>query len=235
MLPLTEQCPKPLLKVAGKCLIEHHIEKLVKAGFREIVINVSYLGDMIEEHLGNGERYGASIAFSQEDTPLETGGGLLKALSLIGDEPFLLVNGDVWTDFPFSSLLPRRDIFEYVANNGAYLFLTPNPEHNPKGDFYFCDDERKKIFTLDERQKYKASDGPLDFSTWTYSGISIIHPNLIANYPQRREKFALLEVFKHAMLNQQLFGETYEGAWIDVGTPERLAQVEKMLQTSFQL
>ncbi|VUD40371.1 UTP--glucose-1-phosphate uridylyltransferase [Thalassocella blandensis] len=217
MLPLTEHCPKPLLKVRGKCLIEHHIEKLVAAGFCEIVINVSYLAEQVIEHLGNGERYGADIQFSLEERPLETGGGLLKALPLLGEEPFVLVNGDVWTDFPFSALSERKDIFTGVSAGDTRLFLVENPDHNPSGDFAF---KRKGDALSDElvlRDSVVAHG-----KSYTFSGISILNPALIAQYPSKREKFPLLEVFQYAIEQQQLKGEIYSGRWVDVGTPQRL-------------
>lgn len=226
MLPLTEHCPKPLLRVNGKCLIEHHIEKLVAAGFCDIVINVSYLGDMVVKHLGDGAKYGARIQFSHETVPLETGGGLLKALPLIGDDPFLLVNGDVWTDYPFSSLLTRREIFTKVAENGAYLFLVQNPVHNPEGDFVFTSDVAVAGDLIALKGNTQQAENT---STYTFSGLSVINPKLIESYPHKREKFALLEVFKHAIESRKLWGEIFSGQWVDVGTPERLEQVNQLV------
>ena len=129
--PLTEKTPKPLLKVGVKPLIQYHIERLASAGVRELVINTSWLGDQIESFLGDGSRFGVSIAWSREAEPLDTGGGIRRALPLLGSDPFLVINGDVWTNYPLDSLVER----EWADEIEAHLVLVPNPTHNPEGDF----------------------------------------------------------------------------------------------------
>lgn len=215
MLPLTENCPKPLLNVGDKCLLEYHIEKLVAAGIKNIVVNIAYLADMIVERIGDGRQYGANIQYSRESRPLETGGGLLHAMHLLDDKPFLLVNGDVWTDLPFSQLLGRKDCIALAEDAGAFLFLVNNPDHHPAGDFGFVG--TTQCITQEAETR------------WTYSGISIISPGLISTFPQKREKFPLIEAFRYAIEHKKLFGEVYEGEWLDVGTEQRLNALRERL------
>jgi N-acetyl-alpha-D-muramate 1-phosphate uridylyltransferase len=198
MRPLTDRTPKPLLKAGAYTLIEHTVMQLVRNGFHEIVINHAYLGEQIEQTLGNGEGYGASIVYSREgDSALETGGGLLKALPLLGNEPFLVVNGDIATDFPFARL-------QHAPLNLAHLVLVDNPSHHPAGDFAL----RGK--TVIETPEHRL----------TFSGVGVYHPELFIEC--KPGKFPLAPLLKAAIRNGSVSGEKYDGFWMDVGTPERL-------------
>lgn len=212
MRPLTDNCPKPLLAVAGKPLIVHHIEKLVALGISEIVINHAYLGHMIEQALGDGNQFGCRIQYSAEVKALETGGGILNALPLLtaganSEQAFLLVNGDVWLDW---------DRIELPANiqGLCHLWLVENPEHNPKGDFVLT--ENNDVFN-------KESESP----ALTFSGVSLIKPALFQG--AEHGAFPLAPLLRQAMANHSVSGELYRGNWVDVGTPERLQQVEDLL------
>ena len=206
MRPLTDKTPKPLLKVAGQCLIEYHIKHLVAAGFTEIVINHAYLGEQIEQTLGDGQRYGAKLHYSAEGIALETGGGIFKALPLLGNAPFLVINGDVWCDYPFNQL---RNI---LTTELVHLILVNNPEHNPKGDF--C---------LVNNRVNNESEPRL-----TYSGIGVYHPDFFKDCKAGR--FQLAPLLINAMKTGQVSGEHYKEQWIDIGTPERLEHLEKILK-----
>ncbi|MDH5258312.1 MAG: nucleotidyltransferase family protein [Gammaproteobacteria bacterium] len=206
MRPLTDSCPKPLLQVGEQKLIEYHIRNLVQAGIKEIVINHAYLGDQIEDYLGDGSRYDAEIFYSAEDEALETGGGIFKALPLLGNELFVLVNGDVWTDYDFSQL-PSK-----IAGL-AHLVMISNPEHNINGDFSLEND----LLTQSEKNKL------------TYSGIGVYHPRLFKDCIAG--KFPLAPLLKMAMNEKQITGEYYSGKWVDVGTPERLNELDKTLRS----
>jgi len=206
MRPLTLETPKPLLQVRGVSLIEHHILRLANAGVRDLVINIAYLGDKIRAALGDGARFGVSIQYSLEPEPLETAGALRHALPLLGDEPFLLVNGDVWTDYPFAQLTQR------CPSGGGHLVLVPNPPHKTAGDFSL--DKDGLVQKLGE-------------SGYTFSGISLLSPRLIRDYPQARRQFPLREVFEWAIQRSALTGELFPGTWCDVGTPERLAELNE--------
>lgn len=201
MRPLTDKTPKPLLKIKGKCLIEYNIANLVKNGFKEIVINHAYLGEQIEQTLGNGERYGAEISYSSEYTALETGGGIFKALPLLGTSPFLVVNSDIWCDYPFVNLA-------HPPTKLAHLILVDNPAHNPHGDFH-----------LKQQQVYQTGNPCL-----TFSGIGIYHPNLFNNCSAGR--FSLVPLLIKAMQAGKVSGEHYQGQWMDIGTPARFQQLE---------
>jgi len=207
MRPLTLETPKPLLPVKGTSLIGHHIQRLKNAGVQEVVINIAYLGEKIRAALGSGEDYGVRIQYSVEPEPLETAGALLHALPLLGDAPFILVNGDVWTDYPFTHLLQKP------LNHLGHLVLVPNPAHKLLGDF-----------SLGENERLQELDGETSF---TFSGISLLSPQLIATYPQQRAKFPLREIFGWAIQNQQLTAELFAGTWCDVGTPERLMELNR--------
>lgn len=212
MKPLTDHCPKPLLPVAGKPLIQHLIEKLVAVGFQQIVINHAYLGHMIEAVLGNGEQFGCKLLYSAEAEPLETAGGIIKALPLLTDdgqssEPFLLVNGDVWVDWDFADVKRSFDGL-------GYLFLVANPEFNLKGDFVLQPDG-----TIIDRGESQVGH--------TFSGISWLSPQLFNGL--EAGKRALAPVLRAAMAADQMRGELLEKQWIDVGTPQRLQQVESLI------
>ncbi|MDR0280065.1 MAG: nucleotidyltransferase family protein [Paucimonas sp.] len=206
MRPLTLHTPKPLVPVAGVPLIEYHLRALAAAGFTEVVINHAWLGQQIEDHLGDGSRWGLSLRFSPEVEPLETGGGIFKALPLLGDEPFLLVNGDIWTDYDFTRLRqPLQGL--------AHLVLVDNPGHHGAGDF-----------RLNAGQ---VEDGAGADDTLTFSGISVIDPALFDGC--QAGAFKLAPLLRQAMAGGQVSGEHFRGHWVDVGTLERLAEVERLL------
>ncbi|GAB6040445.1 nucleotidyltransferase family protein [Endothiovibrio diazotrophicus] len=204
MRPLTDHTPKPLLPAGGKRLIEYHLERLAAAGFREVVINLAHLGGQIRNHLGDGGRYGLAVAYSQEpEGALETGGGIFNALPLLGDAPFLVVNGDVWCDYPFGGMDEPRGL--------AHLVLIDNPEHNPKGDFAL------------ENGMVK-SDGE---SKLTFSGIGLYRPELFAGC--QPGPFPLAPLLRAAMARGEVSGEHYSGQWLDIGTPQRLEALNQAL------
>jgi MurNAc alpha-1-phosphate uridylyltransferase len=210
MRPLTDAAPKPLLPVGGKRLIEYHLDNLARAGFREIVINTAWLGDMIEQALGSGERYGLAITYSHErPEALETGGGIFRALPLLGSAPFLLVNGDVWTDIDFGAL--RRDP---PLGSLAHLVLVPNPPQHPRGDFVLA--------------QGLVSEG--EGTRHTYSGIGIFRPELFAGCEPG--KFPLLPLLRRAIAERRLSGELHTGRWHDIGTVERLNALDAELRRS---
>lgn len=212
MRPLTDHTPKPLLPCCGKPLIVYHIEALVAAGVTELVINHSYLGEQIEQVLGDGSQFGASIHYSAEAEPLETAGGIIQALPLLGEQPFILCNGDVWTEFPFQRLLDTR----LADNELAHLIMVENPPQHPDGDFFVHDDGRLSI------------TGHAGAQRRTYAGISLIDPQLFAG--EARGALALIKPLLQAMASGQVSGQYYPGPWTDVGTPQRLAALEKTLQ-----
>ncbi|PCI18697.1 MAG: mannose-1-phosphate guanylyltransferase [Piscirickettsiaceae bacterium] len=202
---LTDLCPKPLLQVAGKSLIEHHILGLKAQGFKEFVINVAYRGQQIMELLRSGEQWGVNIVYSDEgNNALETGGGLFKALPLLGENHFLVVNADIWTDYPFGVLRDKVDKM-------AHLVLVPNPSHHAQGDF-----------TISNGQLLGNAN-----ENYTYSGIGVYHPKLFVG--QRQGRFPLAPLIRAAIDQEQVTGELYEKKWVDVGTPERLQDVERYL------
>jgi N-acetyl-alpha-D-muramate 1-phosphate uridylyltransferase len=209
MRPLTLTTPKPLIRVAGVPLIEYHLRALVAAGFSEVVINHAWLGQQIEDYLGDGSRFGVRIAYSAEGEPLETGGGIFRALPLLGDEAFVVVNGDIWTDFDFGTL---RRPFDAMA----HLVLVDNPEHHPGGDFILADG--------------KVHEGAPTADKLTYSGIAVLHPRLFDGCVDGA--FKLAPLLRRAMGLGQVSGERLDGHWIDVGTHERLAQVETLIEAS---
>ena len=198
---LTRDLPKPLLDVDGKPLIMHLVESLVAAGFADLVVNLAYLGERIEAALGDGSRFGARIAYSREpDGPLGTGGGVKRALPLLGAAPFLLVNADVRSDYPFARL--RRPLV-----GQAHLVLVDNPAHNPAGDFALGQDGRL------------ANQGE---QMLTFAGLSVLDPRLLEGAV--KGAFSLTPLLRAAADAGQLRGERYAGTWLDVGTPARLAQ-----------
>lgn len=206
MRPLTDHTPKPLLTVRGRPLVEWHLQKLAAAGVREVVINLGWLGEKITAHLGDGARFGLVIRYSQEGWPaLETGGGLHHALPLLGAAPFLLVNGDVFTDLAFEPLLHRG----LQADAAAHLVLVPNPPQHPKGDFGLVEG---LVIEAEPRL--------------TYSGIALLQPQLFAGC--QPGAFPLAPLLKRAMALGQVSGELHHGVWSDVGTPERLAALQSV-------
>ena len=206
MRPLTDRTPKPLLRVGGLCLIEYHLRALERAGIHEVVINLGHLGDQIEALLGDGQRYGLSIRYSHEgEHILDTGGGIHHALPLVGDEPFLVINGDVFTDFPFAGLPARPAAL-------AHLVLVANPGHHPHGDFSL------------ENGQVQSEGTP----RYTFSGIGVYRPELFADCDAG--VFPLAPILRRAMASDQVSGELYGGLWCDVGTPERLGALAERLE-----
>jgi len=200
MRPLTDTTPKPLLKVGEHCLIEHHIFNLKKAGFAEIIINTAWLAEKIHTKLGDGSAYGVSISYSDEGEALETGGGIKNALPLLGDDAFLVVNGDIWCDYNYKNLPPLENNFL------AHLILVNNPAQHPDGDFsikhgLLCNDTNEKK---------------------TYSGIGIYKPAL---FSQESGRFPLAPILKEQANNNAISAEFFGGLWLDIGTPERLEQL----------
>lgn len=204
MRPLTDHTPKPLLQVGGRCLIEHHLNGLAAAGFEEVIINHAHLGQQIEQRLGDGSRYGLKIHYSPERKALDTGGGICRALPLLGGAPFLVVNGDIWTDYPFSRLMNK-------SVSGAHLVLVDNPPQHPGGDFVLRDGR----VMADGEEKL------------TFSGIGVYHPDLFASSPEGA--FPLAPLLRKAMAAGKVTGEHYCGRWVDVGTPGRLEQLDRAL------
>ena len=211
MRPLTDEMPKPLLVAGGRPLIVWHIEALVRAGIRDIVINHAHLGHRLEAALGDGARFGARITWSPEEVALETAGGIAHALPLLGDEPFAVINGDIACDFDFARL-PRAADALREGGVLAHLVLVPNPPHHPQGDFALR--EGKVI----ER----------DAQMLTFSGIGLYAPALFANIPQGA-KAKLAPLLRAAMGAGKVHGELHAGRWMDVGTPERLAELDRLL------
>lgn len=207
MRPLTDHTPKPLLEVAGKPLIVHHIERLAAAGFRNIVVNHAHLGQLIEDALGDGSRWGVAISYSPEGKALETGGGIFKALPLLGSGPFLVVNGDVWTDVDFAHpRLPEGRI--------ARLVLVDNPPHNPAGDFALDNGQ----LSLEGTPRY------------TFSGIGIYHPALFRDCSPGA--FPLAPILRAAIARGLVSGEHHPGRWLDIGTPERLQALDRLFMVA---
>lgn len=206
MRPLTDAIPKPLLPVGGKPLIVWHIEKLAAAGFRDIVVNVAWLGWQMPQALGDGSRWDVGLHYSDEqhEGALETAGGIIKALPLLGDEPFLVVNGDVWCEYPCLPL-PLH------PNDLAHLVLVENPVHHPQGDFAL------------QQGRVLGSGEP----RYTFSGIGYYHPRLFADLPYGKRPLAPL--LRQAMQMGQVSGELFQGDWRDIGTPERLLELDRHL------
>jgi len=207
MRPLTDELPKPLLQVGGKALIEYHIINLAKAGITDIVINHFHLGEKLEAALGDGSHYGVSIAYSRETTRLETAGGIVKALPLLGSESFALISADIWTDYDYANLRPVDG-----EATLARLVMVKNPQHHQGGDFALTAAGRLSLAS-------KNADTGL-----TYSGISVMHPKLFANLAE--EPLALRPVLDKAIAANLIAGEMHEGLWFDIGTPERLAELD---------
>ena len=205
MRPLTLERPKPLLEIGGVPLIEHHLEALATAGFTEVVINLSWLGNQIRQRLGDGARYELAIHYSEEGPePLGTGGGIRHALPLLGSQPFLVVNGDVWTDYPYAGLVKLL-----AGTDVAHLVLVPNPPQHPRGDFE-CVNER-----LGNGQDERL----------TFAGIGVYRPELFAASADRI--FSSVPLLREAAAAGRASAEVYRGVWNDIGTPERLATLDR--------
>lgn len=205
MRPLTDHTPKPLLEAGGKPLIVWHIEKLKAAGFNELVINQAWLGDKLEARLGDGGEFGVHIQWSREGEPLETAGGIRRALPMLGDAPFLVVNGDIWTDMDFAHL-------HRAPCSDAHLVLVDNPPHHPDGDFHLASDGKV---------------GDNGAPALTFSGIGIYRPSLFASLHDGEARLA--PVLRAAMAEGHVSGEHYRGQWWDIGTPERLEALDRHL------
>lgn len=200
MRPLTDTTPKPLLKAGKFSLIEYQLYNLAKIGITEIVINAAYKGEQITATLGSGEKYGVNIEYSiEKPEALDTGGGIYKALPILGDEPFIVINADVWTDYPYENL-------DLEQNKLAHLVFVDNPIYRPNGD-------------------YALEQNLVTFGTpkLTFAGIGIYSPKLFANC--KSGKFSLVEPLAIAIKNQQVTGEHYHGKWFNIGTPEQLAEL----------
>ena len=208
MRPLTDKTPKPLLKVGDKCLIEYHLQALAKHGFEDIVINISHLREQFPQALGDGDRYGVRIYYSDEgDQALDTGGGIYQALDLLGDDPFLVVNSDIRTDYPLEKKLLKE-------NDLAHLVLVDNPLHNAKGDFLLVNGRA-------------ANNGT---SMLTFGGIAYYRPDLFKTcHPGR---FSVVPLLRQACTQGLVSAEHYQGQWLDIGTPERLQTIEQNLQST---
>lgn len=209
MRPLTLTTPKPLLNAGGKSLIVHHIERLKLAGIDELVINTGWLGDKLEQSLGTGSQWQVSIEYSREGEPLETAGGIRNALPLLGDEPFLVVNGDIWCDVSFTRLAQAQ----LAENSLAHLLLVDNPKHNPQGDFSLSGSQGNLLV---------GNDG----AKLTFSGIGLYRPALFALDSQEAKLGKLL---RQAIRRQAVTGEHFNGQWWDIGTPQRLEQLNAFL------
>jgi MurNAc alpha-1-phosphate uridylyltransferase len=219
MRPLTDTTPKPLLQIHGKSLMQWHIEALVAAHTSRIVINHAWLGEQIELALGDGTKWGVQIQYSPEETALETAGGIRQALVLLNPDPyFLVINGDVFCpDFPITAFISR---FRAQCNSGAeplaYLMLVPNPPQHPEGDFYL----------YGEHVREKPRSANFEETKLTFSGIGIYHQSLFADL-KLGEAAKLAPLLRLAMAKNQVFGEKYTGPWHDVGTPQRLHELNQ--------
>lgn len=213
--PLTQDCPKPLVQVGGKPLIVWHLEQLAQAGIKEIVINTAYLGAKIRTYLGSGQTWGVHLEYSIEDHlgGLETGGGILHALPLLSAQkktPFMVINADIWTQLPLAQLLEVGQ--QWPQGQQGFLYLVSNPEHHPQGDFY-----------LSQHRLYTQAPTP-DAQTFTFAGISVLHPDLFAQCTQGH--FPLAPLLRQASGQGRLFGTQHLAPWFDVGTVERLQQTQ---------
>jgi len=208
--PITAQLPKALVRVAGKPLIAWQLERLARAGFREVVVNVSWLGEAIVAELGDGAAFGLTIAYSREDEPLESAGGIARARALLGEAPFALVNADIWCDYDLARLRGHR-----LGGDLAHLVLTANPAHHPAGDFTLQGD--------------RAGNAPAP--RYTYTGISLVDPALIAPVAPGA-KAPIAPLLRAAADAGRLSGELHKGIWRDAGTPERLAELESLVAGS---
>ncbi len=219
--PLTLTTPKPLLEVGSKPLIVWHIEALRQAGIVDIVINTAWLGEKLVAALGDGSALGVRIAWSHESEPLETAGGIIRALPLLGSEPFVLINGDVWTRYPLSSLMGHT-----LGNDLAHLVLVPNPPQHPAGDFRLLDG--RVAVKIEGANSLPLSQSLPSSMAYTFSGLSKLHPALFAGHGEG--KAALAPFLKAAMNAERVSGALWEGAWVDVGTPERLRELDQQIQ-----
>lgn len=217
MRPLTDHTPKPLLRVGGKPLIVWHIERLVGAGITDLVINHAHLGALIELELGDGSQFGAQIQYSSEGTALETAGGIAFALNLLGADPFIVLNGDVYCDYNVGLLPAIAEHLKHTQDN-AHLVMVNNPSHHPQGDFLL---HGGRVLPADMQNSE---------SQLTFSGIGLYQPSIFANIP-RGSKAPLAPLLREQIALGKVSGEHYQGLWIDVGTPQRLEELDKSLRT----
>jgi MurNAc alpha-1-phosphate uridylyltransferase len=210
--PLTDTLPKALVEAGGKPLIAWHLERLASAGFREAVVNLAHLGEAIAQRIGDGARFNLRVSYSREPERLETAGGIANALPLLGPDPFLLVNADVYCEIDFAPLA-RADLGERLA----HLVLVPNPRHRTAGDFSL-------------REGLVGGDGA---PRYTYAGIAVMSPELVRGV-RRGEKAPLAPLLYEAAARGRIGGELYEGSWHDVGTLERLAELEAELRSKHE-
>ena len=215
MRPLTDHLPKPLLPVGGTPLLQYHFERIRAAGISQVIINLAYLGEKIREFAGDGNRFGLEIIYSEEPEPLETAGAILNAMHLLGDKPFLLINGDVWCDFNLGTFSQHP----LTSRHSGHLLLVDNPDFHPQGDFALNDDG---LLLPDPEKKYP--------HRYTFAGVSLLRPQLVDYYPLKRTKFPLVEVLRDAIDKGQLTGAIHTGQWSDIGTPERLQALEQQLK-----
>tara|TARA_A100001015_G_C15014912_1_gene725012 strand:- start:1397 stop:2059 length:663 start_codon:yes stop_codon:yes gene_type:complete len=195
--PLTENTPKPLIKIRSKPLIEYHLERLAQDGFREVVINLHYLGEHIRSHIGDGNKWNLSVQYSTEPEGLEAAGGIVQALPLLGNKPFLMISADIWSDFPFGSLLNHN-------TETAHCITVDNPDHHPSGDFFLNDGHIRKAGAQKERV--------------TYANIGVFHPKLFIHYEKGVR--SLGSVLSETLDTQCITGKHYKGIWRNVTTPE---------------
>lgn len=207
MRPLTDSTPKPLLAVGGEPIIVHTIRRLAAAGVSELVINISYLAEQVRSVLADGGKWSVNINYSMEEVALETAGGVVQALPLLGEAPFILVNGDIWTDFDFSALADLE-----LGDSLAHLVMVDNPAHNPDGDFFL------------DTGALSLTEG----ESLTYSGIGLYSPKLFSGLTPGKRPLAPL--LREAISNSQLSAEKFTGSWEDIGTPERLSQLNQELK-----
>ena len=211
MRPLSDRVPKPLVEAAGRPLIAHLIERLARAGFTDLVVNVSHLADLVERGLGDGSRYGVHIAYSREEQALETGGGIAYALPLLGNQPFVVINSDIYCDFDFARLASAAAALS-SSTACAHLVLVDNPPHHPAGDFSLSGGKVSEV-------------GPRRL---TFSGIGAYTPAMFAGVT-RGAKCQLVALLRPAMAQGAVSGEHHPGLWMDIGTPQRLAELERVL------
>ncbi len=211
--PLTDHTAKPLVQAAGRSLIEYHLDNLARAGIRDIVINTCWMADKIVDQLGDGSNYGVQIQYSHEIKALETAGGIARALPLLGDGFFIVISADIWCDFPLAALtIPDRGLL-------AHLIMVANPDHNVTGDF--------------DLQQNTLVRGSSNAAGLTYTGIGVYHTSLFEHL--RTDRVPLREILDSAIDNSVISGTLHQGAWFDVGTPERLSQLESYLNSKAQV
>ncbi len=216
MRPLTDSTPKPLLKVAGCSLIEHHIKALYRAGIRDIVINHAWLGEQIEAAFGDGQQFGLHIQYSAEEVALETAGGIRHAMPLLGNQPFLVINADIWTDFPLIQLINSAKK-HFSHSFWAHLLLVPNPAHHLSGDFQL----REESALVYENGMYP------NLPSYTFSGMGIYHPKIFHFLGEGKQ--ALGPLLRSMIQEQHVSGEIYCGDWFDIGSPQRLQEINAYL------